>query len=247
MKKIVVIVPSYNNSRWYERNLASIVSQNYSNFTVVYTDDCSSDNTGGLVEAFITKHKHGEKVRLIRNLERKGAIFNLYQMIHACDDDDIVVTLDGDDWFAHSEVLTRVAKEYEDDDVWFTWGSYMDHPQNSRGCSKPIPKNIIDAQSYRHKNWCTSHLRTFKAALFKRIKQEDFYDPQGKWMDMAWDLSFYFPFVEMAGHHGRYIDDILYVYNNENPIQDYKKDVKRQGSLDRWLRTKPKYAKLDHL
>ena len=247
MKKIIVVVPSYNNSRWFERNIASIVSQDYNNFYVMYTDDCSTDNTGNLVEQYINKIGQQEKFKLIKNTERKGAMYNLYNMIHACNDDDIVVTLDGDDWFAHNAVLTRIAKEYNDSNVWFTWGSYQDYPQGSRGCSKPIPRQVIETCSYRRYNWCTSHLRTFKAKLFKHIKKEDFFDPNGKWLDMAWDLSFYIPFVEMAGNHGRYIHDILYIYNNENPIQDYKKDINRQASMDRYIRTKPKYPKLESL
>jgi len=200
-----------------------------------------------LVEKYLSKHKQQDKVKLIRNTERKGAMCNLYDMVHSCADDDIIVTLDGDDWLAHSGVLRRVHREYQDPDVWFTWGSYMDHPQNSRGCSKPIPKQVLDANSYRWKPWCTSHLRTFKAKLFKHIKREDFNGPDGKWLDVAWDLSFYMPFVEMGGHHGRYIHDILYIYNNENPIHDYKIKQGKQAAMDRYIRSKKPYQRLEKL
>lgn len=247
MKKIVVVIPSYKNERWCERNLQSVLSQNYQNFRVVYTDDCSPDKTAELVERFIQKHAAGQKVNLVVNTERLGAMQNLYNMIHSCEDDEIVVTLDGDDWLAHSDVLRKLNSVYADPNVWFTWGSYVDHPRNTRGCSKPIPRNVLDAGTYRRHQWCTSHLRTFKAKLFKRIRKEDFYDPKGKWLDMAWDLSFYIPFVEMAGHHGRYIHDILYIYNNENPIQDYKVNVSRQGAMDHFIRSKPRYPKIDSL
>lgn len=247
MKKIVVIIPSYNNSKYFERNLLSVISQDYDNFTVVYTDDCSPDNTGKLVEEFIAKHNQGDKVKLIRNVDRKGAMCNLHTMIHACDDDDIVVTLDGDDWLAHNRVLKRVHEAYSDDDVWFTWGSYSDHPQSSRGCSKPIPPDVLNNNTYRRHPWCTSHLRTFKAKLFKHIKQEDFYGPKGKWLDVAWDLSFYMPFVEMGGHHGRYIHDILYIYNNENPIQDYKIKLREQEAMASYIRRKTPYKRLESL
>ena len=148
---------------------------------------------------------------------------------------------------AHKDVLSKLNEIYNDENVWFTWGSYVNHPGNSPGCSKPIPQNIIDTKRYRHFPWCTSHLRTFKVKLFKQIKQNDFYDPQGKWLDMAWDLSFYIPFVEMAGHHGRFINETLYIYNNENPIQDYKVNVQRQGAMDRYIRSKPQYSILDSL
>src|SRR5690242_10745172 len=36
MKKIAVTIPSYNNRRWYRRNLSSVLAQNYCNFRVIY-------------------------------------------------------------------------------------------------------------------------------------------------------------------------------------------------------------------
>ena len=179
--------------------------------------------------------------------DENRVVANLYDMIHSCDDEEIVVTTDGDDWLAHNKVLSKLDEIYRDPNVWFTWGSYVDYPANQRGCSKPIPRQVIDTQSYRRRPWCTSHLRTFKSALFKKIKKEDFYDPEGKWLDMAWDLSFYIPFVEMAGHHGCYVHDVLYMYNNENPISDFRKNVNRQGALDRYIRSKPKYPVIESL
>ncbi|KKN72159.1 hypothetical protein LCGC14_0413710 [marine sediment metagenome] len=242
---MVVLVPSYKNSLWYERNLSSIISQDYDNFTVVYVDDCSPDNTGDLVAKYIAKHNQQDRVKLIRNSERKGALCNLYDMIHDCDDDDIVVTLDGDDWFANAVVLKTINEVYQNNDVWMTYGSYQDCPGMTRGCCKPYENQIINANLFRNVPWRASHPRTFYAWLFKKIKKEDFYDPNGKWLDMAWDLSFMMPMLEMSGSRHKYVHSILYSYNNENPISDYKVNQARQGALDRWIRSKPKYNKID--
>ncbi len=247
MRKTVVVIPSYKNEPWCKKNVESVLNQNHDNFTVIYTDDMSPDGTADAVKRVIGSKNAHDKFKLIRNEDRLGAMQNLYNMIHTCEDDDIVVTLDGDDWLANNNVLRKIDEVYSDPDVWFTWGSYVDWPRNTRGCSRPIPRNVLDARNYRRKPWCTSHLRTFKAKLFKHIKKEDFFDPSGKWLDMAWDLSFYMPFVEMAGHHGRYIHEILYIYNNENPISDHKVCQARQGAMDGWIRSKRPYDKLEYL
>jgi glycosyltransferase involved in cell wall biosynthesis len=247
MKNIVVVVPSYNNIKWCEKNVSSIVTQNYKNLKVVYTDDCSSDGTADKVENFLKSNNIDVDFELIKNKRRLGAMCNLYNMIHACNDDDVIITLDGDDWFAHENVCEKINSIYSNPDVWFTWGSYLNYPNNQRGCSAPIPRNVIDLNIYRHHPWCTSHLRTFYAKLFKKIKKEDFYDPSGKFLDVAWDLSFYIPFVEMGGHHGRYIHDVLYMYNNENPISDFRIALQRQGAMDRYIRSKPRYQRLESL
>jgi len=243
-KKIVIVVPSYKNSKWYEKNLSSIISQNYDNFRVIYVDDCSPDNTGQLVEDFISKHNKEKLIKLIRNKDRKGAMHNLYDIIHSCEDDEVIITLDGDDWFATPNVLKKINSVYSDPNVWMTYGSYQDSPQGSRGCCRPFEPMIVQQNTFRRAQWRASHLRTFYKWIFAKIRKEDFYDPRGKWLDMAWDLSFMLPILEMAGPRHRYVHEILYVYNNENPIQDYKVNIQRQGMLDRYIRTKPPYKRL---
>jgi len=247
MKHIVIIIPSYNNKKWHEKNLSSVISQNYNNFSVIYTDDCSGDDTASAVESYINKKNLDFNFKLIKNKQRLGAMLNLYNMIHSCNDDDIILTLDGDDWLAHPNVCEKINTIYSNPNVWFTWGSYVNYPSNQRGCSKPIPRHVLDMNNYRRQPWCTSHLRTFYAKLFKNIKKEDFYGPNGKWLDVAWDLSFYFPFVEMGGHKGRYINEILYMYNCDNPIQDYKIKLQEQMAMDRYIRTKKPYTRLSKL
>ena len=87
MKKIAVIIPSHKNRQWYERNLSSVVAQDYHDFRVIYVDDCSSDRTGELVEQFIADGSSGNLIHLIRNPVRIGALQNLYNTLHMCDDD----------------------------------------------------------------------------------------------------------------------------------------------------------------
>jgi glycosyltransferase involved in cell wall biosynthesis len=95
MKKIAIVIPSYNNRQWYTQNLCSLCAQEYDNFRAIYVDDCSSDQTGELVEKFIADHKLGHRIHLIRNPIRVGAMQNLYNVIHSCDDHEIVIILDG--------------------------------------------------------------------------------------------------------------------------------------------------------
>lgn len=240
MKKFVIVIPSYNNSKWYERNLSSVLSQNYPNYSIVYTDDCSPDGTGKLVKEYLEKHSLTDKVKLTLNETRKGAMHNLYDMIHACDDDEIVVTVDGDDTLAHPEVINRLNVEYENNNVKMTYGSYVDWPGKTRGCSKPVPRNIIDTNSYRRHPWCFSHLRTFEAWLFKQLPASDF-QINGKWMMSAWDLPIMFGLAELSGGRFKYIPDVLYLYNNENPISDYKVRLKEQQTFERIVRSRKPY------
>ena len=244
MKKITVIIPSYNNRQSYERNLSSVVAQDYHDFRVIYVDDCSSDRTGELVEQFILDRNSGNLIHLIRNPVRIGALQNLYNTIHRCDDDEIVILLDGDDWFAHNGVLKKVSEVYANLGCWMTYGQYRSWPDNMIGYSREIPSNIIETNSYRENEWCSSHLRSFYAWLFKLIKMEDLISPCGAFYHMAWDQAIMFPMLEMSGHRAKFISEVLYIYNAANPLNDYKVDRSSQRSLETVIRMQKRYDRL---
>jgi glycosyltransferase involved in cell wall biosynthesis len=245
MKKIAVITPSYNNRQWYERNLSSVVDQDYHNFRVIYVDDCSSDGTGELVEQFIADHNSGSLIHLIRNPVRVGALQNLFNTIHSCDDDEIVILLDGDDWLAHNEVLKKIDEVYTNPDVWMTYGQYRSWPDDTNGYSREIPSDVIESNNFRENEWCASHLRSFYAWLFKLIKKEDLISPCGTFYHMAWDQAIMFPMLEMAGHRAKFISEVLYIYNAANPINDHKVDRDLQRRLETAIRMQKRYDRLN--
>lgn len=242
-KPVVVVIPSYNNSQWYQRNLDSVIAQKYSNFRVIYLDDCSPDGTGQLVESYIKERHLEDKVTLIRNTVRRGALANIYTAVHSCDDLAIIVTLDGDDWLKHDSVLTRVNREYTQQGAWMTYGHYECYPKGDSELQKEMKSVIVHYNMYREWDWITSHLRTFYAWLFKEIKLEDFLF-EGNFFDVTWDMAFMFPMLEMAGERARPIPDILYVYNCANPINDFKTKLIRQIHCDKLIRSMPKYSRL---
>src|SRR5262245_39461310 len=149
MKKIAIVIPSYNNRQWYKRNLVSLCAQDYDNFRAIYVDDCSSDKTGELVEKFIADNNLGDRIHLIRNPVRVGAMQNLYNLIHSCDDNEIIMILDGDDWLAHNGVLKKINEVYSDSNCWMTYGQYVSWPDNVLGYSRQIPPHITETNNFR--------------------------------------------------------------------------------------------------
>jgi len=243
-KKIVVFTPSYNNSEWYKKNLDSIFSQNYQNYRLVYIDDCSPDGTGDLVEQYINECGQQHRVTLIKNKDRKLAMANIYKAIHVSDDDAIMVSLDGDDWFAHDNVLQVINKAYQDPNVWMTYGNYLEWPENEvTWFTVPIPQVVVENNEFRHFRGHTAQPRTFYAWLFKQIKTQDlFYD--GKFVRMSCDIAYPIPMYEMAGERFACIKEVLYIHNMHTPLNDHKVDDKLQMRIDEDIRTRPKYARV---
>lgn len=243
---IVAVVASYNNQKWYKQNLDSIFMQKYDNYHVIYIDDVSPDGTGELVKAYIKEKGKETTVRLICNTKRIGALANQYKAIHMCDDHDIIIIVDGDDWLAHENVFAKINEVYSSGEVWLTYGQFQEYPTNDPGFCCPMPENIVNQNAFRKHGHIPSHLRTFYAGLFKRIKLKDLLW-QGKFLPMTGDIAAMFPMIEMARDHFRFIPEVLYVYNGVNPINDHKVSKQLQYELDREIRSRPRYQKLTKL
>ncbi len=240
---IIVVTLSYNNADWYQRNLASIYGQDYESYSIMYVDDASSDHTGELVAQYISQQKQEQRTTLLINKINQKALSNFYHVIMKLPADAIVVILDGDDWFLKPTVLSLINKVYDKYNVLMTYGSYQDYPTGKIGVCCELPKEVIQNNSCRAYKWVTSHLRTFKAGLFQRIKKEDlFYE--GTFFERTCDLACMFPMLEMAGVRSMYIPDVLYGYNRATPLNDLKVAKEQQRFLIHYIRSKAQYSPL---
>lgn len=244
-KPFVVVIPSYNNEQWCQKNLQSVFEQEYNNYRVIYIDDCSTDQTRNHVIKCIKQYNMNDKVLLISNAKRCGATENFYNAIHKCADNEIVVVLDGDDWFAHSRVMAYLNDIYQDENVWLTYGQYQEYPTGQRGFCEDFPLWVVQNNAFRlFQNLPISHLRTFYAGLFKRIKREDLCDDNGNFLAMTCDKATMAPMIEMAGERYRFINEVLYIYNNTNPISDHRVNHQLQINLMRKILANKPYARL---
>ncbi len=241
--EFVIVVPSFNNDRYFERNLNSIFSQDYQNYHVIYIDDLSTDSTFLNVSEYVKKNQLEEKVTLIHNKVNQKALYNLYRAIHGCKNEQIVVLLDGDDWFATDHVLSDLNRYYQNSDMWMSYGQYIRHPDQQVGMCAPVAKKFLKLAKMRHEKWQYSHLRTFYAGLFKKIRLEDLIE-EGKFYTAAWDLAIMLPMMEMAREHVYFTPEVSYVYNYETPLTDAKIRLNEQERIEKVVRAKPVYAAL---
>lgn len=170
---------------------------------------------------------------------------NLRQMISGRHPNEIVAWLDGDDSLAHPGVLNIVASVYaENPDVWLTFGSYRCF-DGRPGCCAPY-----ETDQYRREPWRASHLRTFRAGLFQRIKPEDLVtEVRGK-SQGAPDHAVMFPMLEMAGpSRVRFIPEVLVLYNFRDSFEHgaTTEDLAHERAAARRIRERTPYARLEAL
>ncbi len=235
-KPFVVIIPSYNNEEYVEKNLTSVLEQDYKNYTVLYIDDCSTDDTKKTAQECIEIFDASEKVTLISNPENYKALYNLYYTIQGIPDDAIVIILDGDDWFAHTRVLKELNRYYSDPNIWMSYSQYITYPKYEKGKIFSLNPN---KRSLRRQS-PLPQIRSFYAGLFKKIKLRDFLY-KGEFFQTSWDLSITFPLWEMARDHSVFIPDVLYVYNRETPLNDNKIHKEEEVVLKRYIKSLPCY------
>ena len=234
---LIVLTTTYNCENYIERCLSTIMTQTFKKFTCFITDDVSTDTTTDKIKNFI---KNDARFILIENKIKMYQPGNYDQVIrgnYGILDDDICVEVDGDDWLPDSKVFERIMNHYSDHDIWIANGSFKYH--DGRMGFSSSQKNFDDV---RQKPFTLSHIRTWKSFLWNKINQEDLKDENGEYWSVAGDLSFMFPMIEMAGKkHYKFMDEINYVYNESNPINDHKVNMYKVNEVVKKIRNKKKY------
>lgn len=76
LQKCIVFLPVYNGSKFITQTIESVLNQDYQNFELIITDDCSSDNSITILGQY--RDKYPQKVKLIRNEKNLGVGATLY-------------------------------------------------------------------------------------------------------------------------------------------------------------------------
>ena len=235
-----IIIPVFNSEKYIKKCLNSIIKQTYKNFQVKIIDDCSTDSSYDIAAAICSKHTN---FQIGKNLRRLGALNNICESLSLPTKEPsktINILVDGDDYLYSGDVLNILYEKYLKTNCLITYGSHL----SSQGVQgKKYPRLIREFNLFRKYFWYASHLRTFRHDLWRAINPNDLLDKNGKYFSVAWDLAIMFPMLEMAGNRQEFIDQILYVYNDENPISDHKIRRRAQILAAKEIRRKKKYKK----
>jgi len=187
----VIVLVANNNEATCEQTLLSILNQDYDNFRLIYIDDGSNDGSYKKVQAFLDNHHMGERAELFYNNEHRGTIESLYRAIHSCESHEIVIFLEGNEFLAHENVLSRLNHYYANPDVWVTEANSIGYP------------------SYE-KQEATPKLRSFYVGLFQRIQLQDFLQ-NGEFFSGYSDGIFRKPLCELSNEHVFFTPDTHYI------------------------------------
>src|SRR6202021_3005234 len=109
--------------------------------------------------------------------------------------------IDSDDELINSSVLSDINNFYNQHDCWVMYGQF-EYRNGYYGISRPFSSEQ-DFKRIRDQ-WKTSHIRSFRAGLYLKIKEQDpdyscMKDSHHNWYRTSVDAAVMFPLCELAG------------------------------------------------
>jgi len=238
---MVILTGFYNAENYIVRCLTTIKNQRYTDFTCYITHDHSTDNSVEVVKEFI---KDDDRFVLVEKSENKlyqtGNFDTVIRNNPHIKDNEVLIEVDGDDYLPDMDVFSRINEVYKNEDVWIANGSFK-YSSGQPGFSQ----KQTGFDNLRNSRFTASHIRTWRAFLWRSIKEEDLRDDNGDYWQWSGDLCFMYPMLEMSGEeHYRFMGEINYVYNGENPINEHKIDMTMVNDHAFKIRAKQPYKKL---
>ena len=240
--RFIILVTQRNAKPYIRKCLDSVIAQTYKNYEVIIMDDDSDDGTWEIIQREYSQFQaiHTQK----QEYHIKNFIAGIKLM--ATEREDIIVFLSGDDYLYGEDVLSYLNEVYTSD-VWMTYGNFIrTSGLHGTGCEQ-----IYHTGKYRKSGqWLASHLITCRKKLFDAIKDEDLRYSNGEYPNNTFDAAMIYPMIEMCGQkHMRFIEKVLYVYNDQNPIAhaNYLKDKKACLRERAFFVAKPEYDYLEEL
>lgn len=119
MELVSVIMPTYNCSRFIAESIRSVLSQTYTNWELLIVDDCSTDNTAEIVNAFTDS-----RIRYMQNEKNEGAALTRNKALRAAKG-RYIAFLDADDLWA-PEKLEKQIVFMQQNGYAFTYHAYSE-------------------------------------------------------------------------------------------------------------------------
>lgn len=138
---VSVIVPIYNAERYLEDGLRSVLTQSYHNLDIIAVDDCSKDNSYGILNSYAEKDSRIRTLRLAKNLgpgPARNAGLDLAE-------GDYIVFLDPDDMLTPDAIakLVSTAEQHGSDLVKGTTRKMSPSGKRKGNYSKFVPSKKI--------------------------------------------------------------------------------------------------------
>lgn len=181
MKKeelVSIVVPVYNAEKFLKDTIQTVLEQTYPNWELLLVDDCSNDNSVGIIKEYV---KDDKRIRLLKNEKNSGAALTRNHGIKEAKG-TYLCFLDADDLW-EKEKLEKQLKFMKENHCAFSFTDYEFADSNGvpNGKKVKVPKTINYKQALKNTTIFTS------TVMFdlNKLTKEDIYMPDVKSEDTA--------------------------------------------------------------
>lgn len=104
MEELVsIIMPNYNGAKYLQETINSVLAQTYTNWELLFVDDCSTDNSLEIVQAF-----QDERIKILKNEKNSGAAASRNYALREAQGKWIAF-LDSDDLWTPNKLTEQIA------------------------------------------------------------------------------------------------------------------------------------------
>lgn len=202
---ISIIIPVFNNEKWFERCISSVINQSYRNIEIIIINDCSIDN----VESIILKYKNlDDRIVYVKNDKNIGVGYSRNRGINLSKG-NYIYFLDSDDYI-EKDTIELLYNNIKSTDVYC---SMLAGYKEIDGIRTESHRSIEDLELLKSPSVCIrlfnkKYIKDSKI-LFSNIKVGE-------------DLEFIFKLL-IFNNNVSYVDKALFTYviHSDSSIRSY--------------------------
>ena len=212
--KVSICIPTYNQTALLQRTLNSILSQSYSDYEIIVTDD----TPGLIVKKLVDQYDFNGKLLYFKNKSSLGTPANWNEAIKRSSGEYVKI-MHHDDWFTNSDSLERYVSllDHNPKSVLGFSASHVLFPNGQSWIHKIECSEVVKIQSCPAFLFLGNILGGPSAVIFKRNTPELF-DEKMKWLV---DVDFYIRIIGKAGQISYCNEALVTTYGAEGRVTDY--------------------------
>lgn len=230
---VSVALATYNGQKYIEKQLLSLISQDYPNLEIVVSDDCSTDGTWGILEDYARKYS---RIRLLPRDFNRGYVKNFIRAFKECRGELISPSDQDDIWYP--EKTRFLVENMGDATLIYSNNRLID--ENGESLNRTLfdlfKGKMINGDDPRNLIFCNSI--PGHTILFRKYLLDDF-DNFDSVPYVDWLIAF------IAAKEGRvkYLNEILVDWRQHNC--SFTADAQKENSLGRKKRLRTEELNLN--
>lgn len=233
---VSIIVPIYNVENFIEKCATTLFEQDYDNIEYIFVNDCTLDNSIGVLKEIIEKYPNRKSgIKIINNIKNQGSSLSRKIGLDIANG-EYILFVDSDDWVELNMVSSLVKEAIKTDADMVICDYYINYSKKEI-YKKTFPINNLSSDDIMNKTLTLEILSSMCCKLVKKeIYSKVIFPVFSNREDMFVNLQFYSIIKKYS-----YLNCAFYHYNKANDssiTQNYGSNKNINDLRDFYIATK---------